>query len=103
MEELVPIKSVSMNGASFPIAQFTLWKWVGECDDSWHYHTGTGHAVNFDLSGMGDPDPNNCGFGKVNSLPITDVWMTRDKIDAFYELTGINPSVSEAQMGGSGP
>ena len=50
-----------------------------------------------------DPDPNNCGFGKTSTLPIFDSWVTQNQIDAFHEMTGINPISSEAQMGGSGP
>jgi hypothetical protein len=55
------------------------------------------------LNGVGDPDPDNCGFGKVGELPVVDTWMPKSTSDAFHELTGIDPNVSEAQMGGSGP
>ena len=103
MEELIQITALNFNDQTYPITQFTLWKWIGECDDAWHYHTGTGHAVNLELGGMGDPDPNNCGYGKVTNLPAQTTWMTQSTVDAFIELTGINPVGTDAQMGGSGP
>jgi len=103
MEEFVLTKALYINTISYPISQFTLWKWIGECDDSWHYHTATGHAVSTSLNGIGDPDPDNCGFGKVGEIGVQDVWMPKSMVDAFHELTGIDPLVSEAQMGGSGP
>ena len=103
MEQLSSITILEIGGAQYPIAQFTLWQWDGECDDVWHYHTNSGHAVNLELTGIGDPDPENCGFGKLSEITSYNTWMTRSQIDAFYELTGINPAANEAQMGGSGP
>ena len=103
MDELIKTKSLYINHIYYPISQFTLWKWIGECDDSWHYHTPTGHAVSSSLNGIGDPEPNNCGFGKVGELQVIDTWMPKSKADAFHELTGVDPNVSEAQIGGSGP
>ena len=103
MEQLSSITILEIGGAQYPIAQFTLWQWDGECDDAWHYHTSSGHAVNLELTGMGDPDPENCGFGKLSEITSYNTWMTQSQMDTFYELTGINPAGNEAQMGGSGP
>ena len=90
-------------GKHYPITQFTLWQWEGECDDEWHYHTNSGHAVNVDLLGLSDPDPENCGFGKTNEISEQVVQMTDVEVAAFLSETGIDPVGTEAQMGGSGP
>ena len=103
MEELISITVLNIGGQQYPITQFTLWQWQGECDDDWHYHTPSGNAINLELIGTGDPDPNNCGFGKVSELEPEFVSMKQNQIDAFKGLTDIDPVGNEAQMGGSGP
>ncbi|QDI89488.1 hypothetical protein Nisw_08110 [Candidatus Nitrosopumilus sp. SW] len=103
MEQLSSLTILEIGGVQYPISQFTLWQWDGECDNAWHYHTNSGHAVNLELTGIEDPDPENCGFGKVSEVPSYNTWLTQSQVDAFYELTGVNPAGNEAQMGGSGP
>jgi len=92
-----------LEGAQFPISQFTIWQWLGECDDAWHYHTQTGNAVNINLKGKADPDPNNCGFGKVNEIQKKIIQITQEQRDSFIEYTDINPLGNEPIYGGSGP
>jgi len=75
----------------YPIAQFSEWKRVGECNDAWHYHTDFGYAINTEISSLGDPDPNQCGFGKTSEIPLTQVSMTDEEINIFESETGIDP------------
>ena len=104
MIELIPVTALTISDVQYPISQFTLWQWEGECNDQWHYHSSTGHAISLDgITGIPDPDPENCGFGKVSDFSNLTGWMSQSEIDNFKELTGYDPLVSEAMMGGSGP
>ncbi|NNL58032.1 MAG: hypothetical protein HKP31_00935, partial [Nitrosopumilus sp.] len=104
MVQLIPVTALSIGDQQYPISQFTLWQWEGECDDQWHYHSPTGHAVALDgITGIPDPDQENCGFGMVSSFPNLTAWMSQSEIDNFKSQTGYDPLNSEAMMGGSGP
>ncbi len=104
MVQLIQVTALSIGDQQYPISQFTLWQWEGECDDQWHYHSSTGHAVAFDgITGIPDPDQENCGFGKVSSFPNLSGWMSQSEIDNFKAKTGYDPLNSEAMIGGSGP
>jgi len=100
---LFKIAVLNIGGEQYPITQFTTWKWQGECDDAWHYHTNSGHAINLNLLGLPDPDPEECGYGKVSDIDISFVHWNREQVDAFKDLFGINPVGSEAMLGGEGP
>jgi hypothetical protein len=102
MVQLTPITAFSIDGKQYPISQFTLWKWAGECDDAWHFHTNTGQAISLDSkTGISDPDLQNCGFGKVGEIFVSTVFMSKDQIDKFRKLTGYDPLTSKAMTGGS--
>jgi len=105
MVQLIPVTTLNFDGKDYPITQFTLWQWQGECDDSWHYHTPTANAVEIEtLTGKSDPDFNNCGFGKTSSIFISTFWATHQELQAFQDNTGIDPvGNGEAQFGGQGP
>ena len=105
MVQLIPVTTLNFDGKDYPITQFTLWQWQGECDDSWHYHTPTANAVEIEtLTGKSDPDFNNCGFGKTSSIFISTFWATPQQLQAFRDNTGIDPvGNGEAQFGGQGP
>ena len=49
----------------YPITQFVKWQWMGECDDAWHYHASSGHAINSQLLRLTDPE--NCRYGSVRN------------------------------------
>ncbi len=97
------ISVIMKSGGYFPIAQFSTWQWEGECDDATHYHSNSGHAVSATLQTMGDPDPNECGYGKISQLPISVISMSDADVQGFIELTNIDPRNNEAMFGGSGP
>jgi len=102
MQQLTQVSAFTIDGIQFPVSQFTLWKWIGECDDTWHYHTNTGHAVSLDsLTGIPDPDQENCGFGKVGEVFVGTSFMSQAEIDKFRKLTGYDPLTNEVMMGGS--
>ena len=103
MQQLIPVTVLNIGGINFPISQFALWKWTGECDDSWHYHTPTGHAIAIDgITGIPDPDQENCGFGKVGSGSFAATsFMSQSEIDKFKDRTNSDPLTNEAMMGGS--
>lgn len=102
MQQLTQVSAFTIDGIQFPVSQFTLWKWTGECDDAWHYHTNTGQAVSLDsLTGIPDPDQENCGFGKVGEVFVGTSFMSQAEIDKFRKLTGYDPLTNEAMMGGS--
>jgi hypothetical protein len=102
MVQLIPIISLTIEGVQYPISQFTSWKWTGECDDVWHFHTSSTHAISIDgQTDIPDPDQENCGFGKIAESQITTAFMSQDQIDKFRELTGIDPLENEAMTGGS--
>ena len=102
MQQLSQTTALIIDNIQFPISQFALWKWTGECDDAWHYHTPTSQAISIDgLTGILDPDQENCGFGKVGEVQITTTFMSQDEIDKFRELTDSDPLENEAMMGGS--
>ena len=87
--------------AHYPVGQFQQWRWPGECDDAWHIHTLTGHAVNLGLTGMSDPDPDNCGWGKTSELLKIEIQIPISEWNAFKAKTGFDP-VNEPAMGGDG-
>ena len=101
--EDVSITVLVINGNYYPITQFTTWKWQGECDSQWHYHSPTGHAVDLKFNGVSDPDPDECGFGKVAEIEKKVISITQDQANAFEELTGVNPIGNVAVLGGEGP
>ena len=102
MEQLTQVTAMTIDGVQYPISQFTIWKWTGECDDAWHYHPSFGQAVSIDgITGIVDPDQDNCGFGKVGQVFIGLAFMTQDEIDKFREKTGTDPLSNEAMHGGS--
>jgi len=102
MQQLIPVTVLNIDGIEFPISQFALWKWTGECDDVWHYHTPTGHAIAIDgVTGISDPDQANCGFGKVGHVFAVTSFMSQSEIDKFKDRTNSNPLTNEAMMGGS--
>ena len=102
MEQLTQVSAMIIDSIYYPISQFTIWKWTGECDDAWHYHTSFGQAISADgVTGIVDPDQDNCGFGKVGEVFIGTVFMTQDEINKFREKTGTDPLSNEAMHGGS--
>ena len=88
--------------AHYPVAQFQTWRWPGECDDQWHVHTPTGHAVNLGLTGMSDPDLNDCGWGKTSELNGEFIEVPESVVEAFSKKTGTNPMHSTPADGGDG-
>ncbi|QLH02597.1 hypothetical protein C5F47_02985 [Nitrosopumilus cobalaminigenes] len=102
MQQLSQITTLTIDGIQFPISQFTIWKWSGECDDAWHYHTPTAQAISADgETGIVDPDQENCGFGKVGEVFVGTWFMSQDEIDKFRDRTDSDPLTNEAMMGGS--
>ena len=51
---------------------------------------------------MGDPDPENCGWGKVKNLQSGSEEVPQTLIDAFKDYSGIYPTVKEPKFGGDG-
>ncbi|MBT8173789.1 MAG: hypothetical protein KJN83_07035, partial [Nitrosopumilus sp.] len=102
MEQLTQVTVLTIDTIQYPISQFTMWKWTGECDDAWHYHTPTAQAISADgETGIVDPDQENCGFGKVGEVFVGTWFMSQDQIDKFRERTDSDPLTNEAMMGGS--
>ena len=52
---------------------------------------------------LADPDPTNCGYVKVDHVPISTVTMTEDQVQAFMEFSGVDPLSNEAMFGGVDP
>lgn len=102
MEETVLITVYQFGGQDYPVAQFTLWRWPGECDDAWHNHTPIGHAVNLELTGMSDPDQENCGWGKTSELSPQNIFVPQSMVEVFQSKTGVDPTINEAMLGGDG-
>ena len=102
MEQLIQVTVLTIDAIQYPISQFTMWKWTGECDDAWHYHTPTTQAISTDgETGIVDPDQENCGFGKVGEVFVGTWFMSQAEIDKFREKTDSDPLTNEAMMGGS--
>ena len=102
MEKLIQVTVLTIDAIQYPISQFTMWKWTGECDDAWHYHTPTTQAISTDgETGIVDPDQENCGFGKVGEVFVGTWFMSQAEIDKFREKTDSDPLTNEAMMGGS--
>ena len=102
MTKLSQVTALVIDGIQFPISQFAMWKWTGECDDAWHYHTPTTQAISIDgETGIIDPDQENCGFGKVGEVQVTTTFMSPEQIKKFRDLTDSDPLTNEAMMGGS--
>jgi len=102
MEQLSQVTTLTIDGIQFPISQFAIWKWTGECDDAWHYHTPTAQAISADgETGIVDPDQENCGFGKVGEVYVGTWFMSQDEIDKFRDRTDSDPLTNEAMTGGS--
>lgn len=102
MEQLIQVTVLTIDTIQYPISQFTMWKWTGECDDAWHYHTPTTQAISTDgETGIVDPDQENCGFGKVGEVFVGTWFMSQAEIDKFREKTDSDPLTNEAMMGGS--
>ena len=102
MEQLTQVTVLTIDTIHYPISQFAVWKWTGECDDAWHYHTPTTKAISVDgETGIVDPDQENCGFGKVGEVFVGTWFMSQTEIDKFREKTDSDPLENEAMMGGS--
>ena len=102
MEQLIQVTVLTIDGIQFPISQFTIWKWTGECDDAWHYHTPTSQAIAIDgVTGIIDPDQENCGFGKVGEVQVSTTFMSKEQIEKFRDRTDSDPLTNEAMTGGS--
>jgi hypothetical protein len=56
-----------------------------------HYHSPFPKVYSVDLYSITDPDKPKCGFGPVDSVPVTEVFMTKAQIDAFVAATGLSP------------
>lgn len=56
-----------------------------------HYHTPYLHVLSTDGTTIIDNDKPHCGFGPVDSVSVTEVFMTQDQIDGFVVATGLNP------------
>ncbi|WP_371504749.1 hypothetical protein [Nitrosopumilus adriaticus] len=102
MQQLTQVTALVIDGIHFPISQFTIWKWTGECDDAWHYHTPTSQAIAVDgITGIIDPDQENCGFGKVGEVQLGTTFMSQDQIRTFRDRADADPLSNEPMMGGS--
>ncbi|NND86746.1 MAG: hypothetical protein HKM23_05410 [Nitrosopumilus sp.] len=102
MQQLTQVTALVIDGIHFPISQFTIWKWTGECDDAWHYHTPTSQAIAVDgITGIIDPDQENCGFGKVGEVQLGTTFMSQDQIRKFRDRADADPLSNEPMMGGS--
>ena len=102
MEQLTQVTALVIDGIYYPISQFTIWKWTGECDDTWHYHTPTTQAIAVDgETGIIDPDQENCGFGKVGEVQMATTFMSQDQIKKFRDRADSDPLTNEAMVGGS--
>jgi hypothetical protein len=56
-----------------------------------HYHSPYSRVYSVDLISISDPAKPKCGFGPVDSIPVTEVFMTQAQIDAFVAATGLSP------------
>ncbi|MGY5147971.1 MAG: hypothetical protein ACW9W4_08230 [Candidatus Nitrosopumilus sp. bin_7KS] len=102
MQQLTQVTTLVINGIHFPLSQFAMWKWTGECDDAWHYHTPTTQAIAIDgVTGITDPDQENCGFGKVGEVQVATTFMSQEQIQKFRDRTDSDPLTNEAMTGGS--
>lgn len=102
MQQLIQVTALVIDGIHFPISQFTMWKWTGECDDAWHFHTPTTQAISIDgVTGITDPDQENCGFGKVGEVKVSTTFMSQEQIKKFRDRTDSDPLTNEAMTGGS--
>jgi len=86
-DETVVVCVKLFNGDYYPCTQFFIGD-HGVCGEA-HYHSIFGFVYSILLVTTPDPDPTECGFGKVSELPDGSIQMTNEQVANFEETTGI--------------
>ena len=89
VEEEVSIMVVVINGKYYPVEQFT--RCCGTLDacacDGYHLHSmHRGPVFSLDGSSITDPDPQGCGFGKIEDVEVKKIEVRVSVLDNYQEL-----------------